>query len=449
MSKCRKRLAPEVNIQGMNGIPSISIDWDYFGNFFNVLATQGPLGAAWILFVSGGWIPFVILFLYAAKEVYMINLQRRWARKQKYVLLAVDVPKGNEQTPKAVEHIFSHFAAMRSSINFKEKYLEGRFDLSFSLEIVSHGGDVRFYIRVPVKFRDMAEAALYSQYPDVAITEAEDYVKEIPKKWPNDTYAMFGVDFKLDKPEFYPIRTYPQFEHTLSQTFNDPMSLIMETFSGVSKKEVLCFQIIATPTDDDWREKGSKAVKALTGRPVVPKKTFFDKALGLVGEVVSYATTSNAEKGPEKKDDVFRMLAMSPGERHTIEAIEMKLSKIGLSCKLRYVQYSPIEKFSFRYYAIKGFLKQFSALDCNSFSVVRRTIPKGDYWWNRMAKPSKQRGIMKAYAGRDWTFGGPRFVLNIEELATIWHFPIMTVKAPLVKKTEAKKAEPPRGLPIR
>lgn len=434
----------------MFNLPSISIDWSYFTNFFNALLSgKNPFGAAWILFKDGGWIAVVILFLYAAKEIYMLNIQIRWARKQKYVLLAVDVPKGNEQTPKAVEHIFSHFTAMKSSINFKEKWFEGKFDLSFSLEIVSHGGDVRFYIRVPIKYRDMVEAALYSQYPDVAITEAEDYTKEIPKKWPNDTYGIFGCDFKLDKPEIFPIRTYPQFEHMLSQTFSDPMSLIMETFSSSGKNEVLCLQIICTPVSDSWRAKGDLVVKKMVGKPVAPKKNILDKAFDLAHEAVSYAMSSGVPAGPKKEDDIFRMMAMTPGERHTIEAIEMKLSKVGLACKLRYLQYAPIEKMTVKYYAFKGFLKQFSALNCNSFSAVGRTLPKGDYWWERMAKTGKQRWLAKAYAGRDWTYGGPRYVLNIEELATIWHFPIMTVKAPLVKKTEAKKAEPPRGLPVR
>lgn len=435
----------------MLNFPFISINWDYFGNFFDALLSGGnPFNAAWILFKDGGWIVVVILFLYAVKEIYMINIRTRWARQQKYVLLSVDVPKGNEQTPKAVEHIFSHFTAMRSSINFKEKWFTGKFDLSFSLEIVSRGGDVRFYIRVPVKFRDMVEAALYSQYPDVGITEAEDYVKEIPKKWPNDTYGIFGCDFKLEKPDLFPIRTYPQFEHMLSQTFNDPMSLIMETFSSSGKEEIFCLQIICTPTNEGWIKKGDLAVKKMVGKPVPPKKNILDKTLDLAHEAVNYAMTSgDAKAGADKKDDIFRMMAMTPGERHTVEAVEMKLSKVGLLCKLRYLQYAPIEKMTVKYYAVKGFLKQFSALNCNSFTAVARTVPKGDYFWERAGKASKQRWLAKAYAARDWTYGGPRYILNIEELATIWHFPIMTVKAPLVKKTEAKKSEPPRGLPIR
>ena len=44
--------------------------------------------------------------------------------------------------------------------------------------------------------------------------------------------------------------------------------------------------------------------------------------------------------------------------------------------------------------------------------------------------------------------GAPSFILNVEELATIFHFPMATVKAPLLKKTEAKRGEAPFSLPV-
>ncbi len=40
-----------------------------------------------------------------------------------------------------------------------------------------------------------------------------------------------------------------------------------------------------------------------------------------------------------------------------------------------------------------------------------------------------------------------KFIFNIEELATLWHFPMSQVKAPLIKKAEVKKVEPPFNLP--
>ena len=39
-------------------------------------------------------------------------------------------------------------------------------------------------------------------------------------------------------------------------------------------------------------------------------------------------------------------------------------------------------------------------------------------------------------------------MLNIEELATIWHFPLPFVKTPLLHKSGYKRAEAPSGLPV-
>ena len=55
---------------------------------------------------------------------------------------------------------------------------------------------------------------------------------------------------------------------------------------------------------------------------------------------------------------------------------------------------------------------------------------------------------MWGYKYRSIWRGRRVFVLNIEELASLWHFPVITVKAPQVKKTEAKRGEPPVLLPV-
>lgn len=55
---------------------------------------------------------------------------------------------------------------------------------------------------------------------------------------------------------------------------------------------------------------------------------------------------------------------------------------------------------------------------------------------------------MKAYQSRSWGMGATPYFLNAEELATLWHFPTINIKAPLVKKAEARRAEPPVGLPV-
>ena len=55
---------------------------------------------------------------------------------------------------------------------------------------------------------------------------------------------------------------------------------------------------------------------------------------------------------------------------------------------------------------------------------------------------------MRAYKKRKMIVGATPFVFNIEELATVWHFPLSHVKTPLLQKAQGKRAEPPPGLPI-
>lgn len=433
--------------------PAISIDLSFFTNLILELLSQPtPFHSAWFVIKIGGWVPLVYLLLWSIKEIYIIQIQTRWAMKQKYILLAIDIPKGNEQSPKAVENIFAHLQGTKASLNFKDKYITGKFQVTTSFEIVSHGGDIQFYIRAHSKFRDLVEAAIYSQYPDAEITETEDYAKKFPRQFPNDKYEAFGCDFKLGESDIYPIRTYPQFEHGLTAEFKDPMSLILETFSKINKDETLAIQILITAVGDSWRAKGQKQVLKLLGKEPSSKKGILNELAGLPGELVDYVVSGQIGGGGAEKDagmDNLKMLALSPGERKVIESVEIKLSKVGFPSKVRYVHFAPHETFINKYSVVKGFMKQFAVLGSNDFASVTKTMPRKNYWYHRMVRPMKQRTLMSAFCGRDGSIGGPTYILNIEELATLWHFPVIEVKAPQVRRTEAKRAEPPRGLPVR
>jgi len=45
-------------------------------------------------------------------------------------------------------------------------------------------------------------------------------------------------------------------------------------------------------------------------------------------------------------------------------------------------------------------------------------------------------------------FWGKGIILNVEELASLWHFPNIGVEAPMLPVVDAKKSGPPSGLPI-
>jgi len=407
----------------------------------------------WRIFYDFGWIFFVAVVLKGSWMLWVQWRKNKFAATIETCLLAVDVPRQNEQTAKAVEHIFSNMAGAYSGLDRFEKYWLGKFQPTFSFEIASIGGYVQFVVHTWVKHRDLVEAAIYAQYPDAEITEIADYTGGIPKKYPDPEWNVFGSEFVLKRPNHMPIRTYFQFEHTSAEVaFKDPISSLLEVMSSLKTGEQLWFQILITPTDSDWIKDGLREVDKMMGKKPAPKKSLIDDALWLPAGVLREVggILGGAEGGTEeKKKDDFRMMNMSPGERGVVEAIQMKLSKIGFETKIRVVYSGRHNIFSKkRFTAIKGALAQFSALNMNEFKGYGKVTPKNDYFYQRWSEGEKKTSIVRNFRNRSDHRGATAYILNTEELATLYHYPMLDVKTPLLKKTDAKRAEPPAGLPM-
>ncbi len=429
-------------------MPFISIDYSYFSN----LADLPPWVIMGRLFLDGAWIPFLLISAVGFWKMWVNWRQVLYAGKLKFVLLAIDIPKETEQTPKAVENMFAHIAGTIKGMNFYEKYWLGEFVLPFSFEIISIEGYIQFLIRTPAKHRNLVEAVVYAQYPDAEITEVDDYAAALPTKYPDPEYEFFGTEFILSKKSLFPIRTYLSFEDKLVGEFKDPLSSLLEVMAKLRPDEQLWIQLIAVPASDAWKEAGEKEAKKMAGHVIPVKKTMFGTILGVPAEIVGGALSEILPSGgaAEKKQEQFpKAMLLTVGEREAIAAIQMKASKPGFNIKFRAVYLAKREVFKKGpIYTISGALKQFAALNLNSFKPYGRMTPKFDYWYQRIVRREKQRKLALAYKNRSPARGAPLYILNIEEMATLYHFPSLLVKAPLLKKTEAKRAEPPMGLPI-
>ena len=177
------------------------------------------------------WISIAIVLVWGFIKVYQAYKQGQYVSRLRYVLLAIDVPSATEQSPKALEHLFSNLIGSKSSITWKEKWIMGKMHPKFAFEIVSTEGYIQFYVRTQTRFRDTIEAGIYAHYPDAEIVEVEDYVHALPDKFPNDDYEMWGSELVLSKPEIFPIRTYVDFEDRMTQEIKDPLAQTLETMS--------------------------------------------------------------------------------------------------------------------------------------------------------------------------------------------------------------------------
>jgi hypothetical protein len=97
-----------------------------------------------------------------------------------------------------------------------------------------------------------------------------------------------------------------------------------------------------------------------------------------------------------------------------------------------------------------GIMKQYNALNLNGFKPTKATSV--DYPPFKKYRMAKMRAVMiDAYRKRSYfymPYEGSPFVLNTEELATIFHFPGRVAETPTFSRIEAKKGEPPSGLPV-
>jgi len=406
-----------------------------------------------------GWLPVALVFIFGGIQAWLFYIRNKWMATQNFILLAIDIPRGNIQSPKAVENLFTYFGGAHGTINLIEKYWEGKIQLTFSFEIVSIDGYTQFLIRTPDKFRNLVESSVYSQYPDAEITEVEDYTLGTPTRFPDDEYDIYGCEFILDKNQAYPIKVYKEFEHQMGEpetTFRDPMASLMDLTSSLRRGEQLWYQIIIRPIGFEWPEIGDVEVDKILGKK--RKSTGINRIIDMILEWMSdlsegvYKLWGDIEeKKKDEKEDVLKMMQLTPKQKRKVEGIHDKCNKLGFDTKLRFVYLAKKDVMNKPKVAngMVGFMKQFASMDLNNIKPdMKLTATSVHYFYKEKRLLYRQNNIMRNYKNRSIEAGRMPYILNIEELATIWHFPVEdVVKAPLIQKVPGRKSQPPMTLP--
>jgi hypothetical protein len=320
----------------------------------------------------------------------------------------------------------------------------------FSFEIVSIGGNIRFLVRTPSHFRDFVEANVYAQYPEAEITEVEDYVEFIPEDYPNEQYDLFGAEIKLGKEDAYPIRTYKYFADDIEKGFIDPLANLLEVMSRMSAGEQMWVQLILRPAGEKWKKQGEKIVEKLIGKQVKKREPLLLKGIqAAVGVIEPSPAKAGEEKKAERGGELpSQVLYLSPGDREVVEAVENNIAKIGFEVKFRIMYIAKKDVFDNK----KGVNPLLGSLKLYGTQNLNTLKPHSKYWtlmpyFKDQLVPRRQRKIVKRYKKRDIE-GAKPFVFNVEEVATVYHYPYVSVKAPSLIRAEARKGIPPADLPL-
>lgn len=429
---------------------NLSFFWQSAGPFFIFL---------WELIKNVWWVPLPFIALKLLNFCYLVYIQNKWIDTIDFTVLEIRFPQRVLRPIKAMETVFNVLWGMYDPPNKKEEYFEGKFTLGMSLEIANIEGTPHFYIRVPAAIRGMMESAIYAQYPDVEIAAVPDYTKNVPISVPNKEWDLWGCNYMPIRQDVYPIRTYHDFfeerpDVPLEEKRIDPISSLLESTSRLGEGEQVWFQILALPVaadDSDYMDRGEALVNKLVKRPEPDKET------SLFEDAIKVATTLEPLKVPEKSEMTVLPpeMMLTPGERSIVEAIERKISKSGFECAIKSLYIAKRDVFFTPNKILPiAYMNQFHARNMNGVIPWKKTITKiqAPNLFTRRRLYLRKRDFFLRYIQRFTPFtpypGGTMF-LNVEELATLFHFPGIDVAAtPSVSRVEIKKGAPPSALPI-
>lgn len=388
---------------------------------------------------------FIPLFLVIILlELWLQYRRAQFFAKQTYVLLEIKRPKDVFKSPRAMEFFLNGLYQPFGEGNWYAKWWKGGARPWFSLEIVSINGEVHFFIWSRKSYKSSIESNLYSQYPGVEIYEVPDYT--LPASFDPLTTGLFAAEFSLSKPDAYPIKTYIDYgmDKDPKEEFKvDPITPLIETLGSIGKGHQVWIQILVRAHISEDKDPKTGKMVDLKWKKAAEK------------EVEDIVKKSKGEKDAEGKLIPGTNRMLTAGESETIAALERSISKQGYDVGMRTIYMAPKEVFNGDY--IGGILGGITHLNSPNLNGFRPSIAGGKFgvypWQDRKKKKTNmlKQGVLDAYKRRAYfypPYKGTPFVLNTEELATIFHLPGGVAATPTFARIGSKKAEAPSNLPI-
>lgn len=361
------------------------------------------------------WLPVVLILGYLTYR----NYRRIDAVKAiESTLLILEIPKANDKSEMAAEQLF---ASLHGILRDKEELkINGGIQEHLSFEIASVNGQIRFYVWVPKTLQSFIEGQIYAQYPTVQIHEAdEDYVAHER----NHSVTYTGEIVPTDS-EFLPIKTFQSFEV-------DPLAGITGTLAKLeSTGEEVWVQVLIRPIPDTWHKSTDNWINGLKGGGsplgfLTDGKGFDAKWFFGLLEVLWKPPEAGSGGDAKPKE-------LSERTKTRISEAEKKATKLGYQVKIRiaFLGESTINAKQ-RMQAIVGTFKQYNSTNLNGFKLSGASFKSED-----LAKYRSRLFIDRGY------------ILNIEEVASVFHLPHTNVETPNIVWASTKTAEPPAKLPV-
>jgi hypothetical protein len=364
----------------------------------------------------------------------------------KPVLLEVKMPPDIMKSPRAMELVFTSLWFRLSTTTWIDTDWKGGTMPYYSFELVSDGGQVHFYVWLQRNYlRNVFETNMYAQYPEVEIVEVSDYA--IDFHFDDDHHNAFVGDYMLESHNIsrlerrvnaYPIKTYVDFEldqDPKEELKVEPMAQVLEVLSSLQQGEQAWVQIvIKAHPGKEWKQLVEAEIKDLRRKAAVqPGK-------------------ENAGEDDEKK---YGFPRPTWAEQELMRSMERNLSKLAFDTGVRMIFIGPKDNFrSPTATAVRWIWRPYANPHWGVMFRPRNAHNDFDWPWQDYNDHRHYHEIhryLDAYRRRQmWNppWEDERNITSVEVLATMWHPPSRTVRAPGLQRIPSSKSEPPSNLPM-
>ncbi len=315
------------------------------------------------------------------------------------------------------ETIFASIGGLKAQKGFIAWFF-GRND-HFSFEIVAHANKIAFYVVAPRALSRYMEQQINAYYPEAVIEELEDY--NIFQANSNIASAYL----KTKKSFVLPLRTYQKMEV-------DPLNSMINVMSKLDKDESIAVQYIVRSALGSWHRKVRKIVRRIQTKNSVSdgiNQSGLSQAFKEIGDTLSIASSSK----PQDPNSLQNSKHLSAVEEETLKTIEEKNLRAGLDVNLRLVVSTASKERSAAY--LENIASVFT--EFNNYSY-------GNHF-SRAIKTNQERQI-KDFIYRRFREDAS-FLLNTEELTSVFHLPLKHMETPNILWLTAKSAPAPADLP--
>jgi hypothetical protein len=426
-----------------------------------MLYLLGFLGFLFGAIFSIWWLILPVLLFLMTWEKHLITARFNFLSGLNWVFLEIHIPPRVTRSPKAMEEVFNALHGVYRRGSWYARFVKGYIPAYYVFELIGNNGKLRFFIRCLNVHKELVKSRVYSQYPEAKVEETENPLKNLPEKVPEPTYDIFGTDLKLAKDSAYPLRTYEVWEKLPEEHRIDPISALSEGASQLGEDEWIVFQIFAMPVagtskdwGDEWVTKGKKIVDDLLGRKKETERGPFEIIAEFVVNLLLAPFREIKWKESTKEEEKWpSVMKLTPGERNTLEAIEKKISKHGFWGGARFAYIARKDTFQKNMPKnsglLFGFIKIFGSEDVNSLERIRESITTIDYpsyfWAERIFF---RKRFLYTYVHGRWRTDFGFYVLNPEELASLFHIPVEFVPAPGIERRVVVEKPPSPEVPV-